>query len=572
MSFSLFGTGVYNGISIGYAHIIEPNILNVEHYLILPENIDEEIKRLEFAIQQVEHEIIQLKSELPKDSPEEISAFLNVHLLILQDHLLRNEPKKIIQQRRYNAEWAITQQLDDLLEQFDNIEDEYLRQRKFDVQQVVERIVKVLFNKDRLIPHIHNNAIIVSRDISPADMLQFKQQTFSGFITDVGGITSHTAIMARSMSIPAIIATNHASEIIQQNDLIILDGNLGIVIVEPDASIIDEYKWKQDQQNVERKRLERLRYKPTQTLDLTDIKLMANIELPSDALTIKASGAAGVGLFRSEFIFMHKESNDIPSENEQFEAYYQAVIALDGLPITIRTIDIGADKSIQELDHSASPLGLRAIRWSLSEPEMFRSQLRAILRASYYGPVQILIPMLSHCNEIKAVRKHLNICMQELRHANITFDENIKVGGMIEIPASAFALPMFFPYLDFISIGTNDLIQYTLAIDRTDTQVAYLYDHYHPAIIHLIAHIIQTANLANLPVSICGELAGEPNMTKLFLGMGLREFSMHSSQLLVVKEQVLKSDLLELKEKVKDILQTYDAYIIKEKIISMLEN
>jgi phosphoenolpyruvate-protein phosphotransferase (PTS system enzyme I) len=570
MSFSLFGTSVYNGISIGYAHIIEPNILNVEHYLILPENIDEEVTRLEFAIQQVEQEITQLKLELPKDSPEEISAFLNVHLLILQDHLLRNEPKKIIQQRRYNAEWAITKQLDDLLEQFDNIEDEYLKQRKFDVQQVVERILKVLFNKNRLIPHIHNNAIIVSRDISPADMLQFKQQTFSGFITDVGGITSHTAIMARSMSIPAIIATNHASEIIQQNDLIILDGNLGIVIVEPDACIIDEYKWKQDQQNVERKRLERLRYKPTQTLDLTHIQLMANIELPSDALSIKASGAAGVGLFRSEFIFMHKELDDIPSEDEQFEAYYQAVIALDGLPITIRTIDIGADKSIQELDHSTSPLGLRAIRWSLAEPEMFKSQLKAILRASHYGPVQILIPMLSHCNEIKAVRKHLAVCMQELRNANVHFDEHIKVGGMIEIPASAFALPMFFPYLDFISIGTNDLIQYTLAIDRTDTQVAYLYDHYHPAIIHLIAHIIQTANLADLPVSICGELAGEPNMTKLFLGMGLKEFSMHSSQLLVVKEQILKSDLIELKEQVKDILQTYDAYIIKEKIMKMM--
>jgi phosphotransferase system enzyme I (PtsI) len=287
-------------------------------------------------------------------------------------------------------------------------------------------------------------------------------------------------------------------------------------------------------------------------------------------MNIKATGAQGVGLFRSEFIFLHREDEEIPDENEQFEAYYQAVIALDGLPLTIRTIDIGgSDKTLHELDNSTSPLGLRAIRWSLAEPEMFKTQLRAILKASHYGDVQILIPMLSHCSEIKAARKYIQKCMGELRSQNIPFNENIKVGGMIEVPAAAFALPMFFPYLDFISIGTNDLIQYTLAIDRTDTQVAYLYDQYHPAIIHLIAHIIQTANLANIPVSICGELAGDPSMTKLLLGMGLKEFSMHPNQLLVVKEQILKSDLLELREKVQNVLTTYDPNLIKKNIMEI---
>jgi phosphotransferase system enzyme I (PtsI) len=569
MSFSLFGIGVYNGISIGHAYIIEPNILNVEHYLILPEQIDSEINRLESAMHQVEQELNTLKKELPKDYPEEMSAFLNVHVLILQDHLLRVIPKKLIQERRYNAEWAITEQLDTLLEQFDNIDDEYLKERKFDVQQVVERVVKALFDKNRHIPPIHNNAIIVSNDISPADMLQFKQQTFSGFITDEGGRTSHTAIMARSMAIPAIVGVNNSSKLIKQNDLIIIDGDRGVVIVDPDPSIIEEYKWKQDKQQLERKKLERLRYKQTQTLDRISIKLMANIELPSDAMNIKATGADGVGLFRSEFIFLHREDDEIPDEDEQFDAYYQAVIALDGLPLTIRTIDIGSDKTLHELDNSTSPLGLRAIRWSLAEPEMFKVQLRAILRASHYGEVQILIPMLSHCSEIKAARKYIRKCMDELRSQNIPFDEDIKVGGMIEVPAAAFALPMFFPHLDFISIGTNDLIQYTLAIDRTDTQVAYLYDQCHPAIIHLIAHIIQTANLANIPVSICGELAGDQTMTKLLLGMGLREFSMHPNQLLLVKEQILKSDIVELREKVQAILTTYDANLIKKGILEI---
>jgi len=568
MALSLFGIGVYNGISIGRAYILDPNILDVEHYLVLPDQIDNEISRLEIAIHQVEQELTSLKKDLPVGYPEEMLAFLDVHLLILQDHLLRNVPKKLIQERRYNAEWAITEQLEFLLEQFNNIDDQYLKERKFDVQQVVERVVKALSGQTKHIPLIINNAIIVSNDISPADMLQFKHQTFAGFITDVGGKTSHTAIMARSMAIPAIVGTINGSKLIRQDDLIIIDGDRGVVIVDPDQNIVDEYTWKQTKQQHELKKLERFRFIPTQTLDGTNIKLMANIELPSDAMNIKASGANGVGLFRSEFIFL-QDDYEMPSEDQQFEAYSQAVIALDDLPLTIRTIDIGSDKALHEVDTSSSPLGLRAIRWSLSEPDMFKTQLKAILRASAYGKVNILIPMLSHCNEIIATRNYLRKCMDDLHSRNIEFDKNIKLGGMIEVPAAAFALPMFFPYLDFISIGTNDLIQYTLAVDRTDTEVAYLYDQYHPAIVHLIAHIIQTAYLADIPVSICGELAGDPSTTKLFLGMGLKEFSMHPNQLLIVKEQILKADLKELKNKVQNILMTYDAKKIKEGILAL---
>jgi phosphoenolpyruvate-protein phosphotransferase (PTS system enzyme I) len=571
MAFSLFGIGVYKGISIGKAYLLDPNILGVEHYLILPDQIDAEVTRLENAISSIEDELRNLKKDLPIDCPEEMSAFLDVHLLILQDNLLCTAPKRLIQERRYNAEWALSEQLDNLLEQFDNIEDEYLRERKRDVQQVVERILKNLLGKHNQqdIPLIHNNAIIVSNDISPADMLQFKQQTFSGFITNLGGNTSHTAIMARSMAIPAIVGTEHASRLIQQDDIVIIDGHRGIVIINPDSTIIDEYTWKKAKQELELKKLERFRHIKTQTLDGKQIELLANIELPSDAMNIKISGADGVGLFRSEFLFFDRQQHSLPTENEQFEAYYKTIIALDGLPLTIRTIDIGSDKKIKDLDTSSSPLGLRAIRWSLAEPDMFKIQLKAILRASHYGNIQILIPMLSNCYEIKTTLKHIQKCKDDLRAENINFDDNIKIGGMIEVPAAAFALPMFAPYLDFISIGTNDLIQYTLAIDRTDRSVAYLYDHYHPAIIHLIAHIIQTADLLNMPVSICGELAGDPTMTRLFVGMGLTRFSMHPNQLLFVKEQVLKADSIELKEQLRDILTSYDADIIKNGILAM---
>ncbi len=566
MTFSLFGIGVYGGISIGRACIIDPSILNVEHYLILSEQINDEINRLENAIQSVEKELNNLKKELPKDYPEEMAAFLDVHLLILQDHLLRNIPKKLIKERLYNAEWAITSQLEYLFKQFNAIDDEYLKDRRFDIQQVVERVIKALSGKNKHIPHINNNTIVISHDISPADMMQFKNQIFAGFITEVGGSTSHTAIMARSMIIPAVVGVAKASRLIKQDDLVIIDGSRGVIIVDPDQSIVDEYTWKKAKQQHETKKLERLRFIPAQTIDGSNIKLMANIELPEDADTIKNNGLNGVGLFRSEFIFFDDE---LPNEEKQFEAYVKTVLALDGLPLTIRTIDVGSDKILAGNEHSSSTLGLRAIRWSLAEPDIFKTQLKAILRASSYGKVNILIPMLSNCDEIITTRNYIQKCMHELTKKNLSFDANIEIGGMIEIPAAAFALPMFARHLDFISIGTNDLIQYTLAIDRTDTEVAYLYDQYHPAIVHLIAHIIQTAQLINMPVSICGELAGDPASTKLFLGMGLREFSMHPNQLLIVKEQILKSDLNELKHKVKEILTSYDAKKIKQQILAL---
>ncbi len=565
--FCLFGHGVMNGIAIGKAYVLENDALRVEHYFIQAEQIADEIQRLEDALALAQSELKHLKQNLNDDAPEEMAAFLDVHLLILQDTMIVQAPKKLIRERLYNAKWAISHQTELLMAEFENMPDAYLRERKYDIQQVGEKILKA-FSKGHAQTQadiaLNNHTIIVAYDISPSDMLTFRRQLCAGFISDCGGKNSHTAILARSMNIPAIVGSALATELIRHDDCLIIDGQQGVVIVSPSQAIIEEYRWRAQEQLHQRKRLERLRYIPTQTMDGVPIQLMANIELPDDCTQVARSGLDGVGLFRSEWIFLDQAK--LPDEDTQFAAYYNATQILEDLPITIRTIDIGADKQLDAIDTSTSPLGLRAIRWSLAEPEMFQTQLRAILRASHFGKVSILIPMISHVEEIRAVRHHLNKVKQDLTQQNILFDANILVGMMVEIPAAAFALPMFFPYVDFISIGTNDLIQYMLAVDRTDSQVSYLYNPQHPAIIHTLAHIIQMAQLAQKPVAICGELAGDPHMTKLLLGFGLRCFSMHPQQFLAVKSHILHSDVHELKQKAFDILQTYDADKIKQLI------
>jgi phosphotransferase system enzyme I (PtsI) len=412
-----------------------------------------------------------------------------------------------------------------------------------------------------LVQNVHGTCdemIVVAHDIAPADMMQFKTQTFQGFVTDLGGRTSHTAIVARSLGIPAAVGVQHASALIRQDDLIIVDGDHGIVIVDPAPIVLEEYSYRQSEKALEQRKLQRLKFSPTQTLCGTRIELCANIELPDDAKAAVDAGATGIGLFRTEFLFMnHKDK--LPAEEEQFEAYKRAVELMNGLPVTIRTIDVGADKPLDSMssgdgyETAANPaLGLRAIRWSLSEPQMFLTQLRAILRASAFGTVKILIPMLAHAQEIDREAK------RQLDDAGLVYDPNVQVGAMIEIPAAAIALPLFLKRLDFLSIGTNDLIQYTLAIDRADNAVAHLYDPLHPAVLHLIAFTLREAKRAGVPVSICGEMAGDPALTRLLLGMGLTEFSMHPSQLLVVKQEILRSHVKTLEKPVADVLASFE--------------
>ncbi|WP_322058977.1 phosphoenolpyruvate--protein phosphotransferase [Paraburkholderia sp. J63] len=565
MPFTLHGIPVSRGIAIGRAYLIAPAALDVDHYLIEPPQIEGEIERFRAALALVEQELDALRADLAADAPTEMGAFIGVHLMILQDVMLVQETIDLIRTRRFNVEWALTEQLERLTRHFDEVEDEYLRERKADIEQVVERVLKALAGASPATLHGGcDEMIVVAHDIAPADMLQFKGQTFQGFVTDLGGRTSHTAIVARSLGIPAAVGVQQASALIRQDDLIIVDGDHGVVIVDPAPIVLEEYTYRQSEMALERRKLQRLKFSPTQTLCGAKIQLYANIELPEDAQAALDAGATGVGLFRTEFLFMnHKDQ--LPEEEEQFLAYRRAAELMNGLPVTIRTIDVGADKPLDSMgggdgyETAANPaLGLRAIRWSLSEPQMFLTQLRAILRASAFGMVKILIPMLAHAQQIDQTLDLIREAKRQLDDAGLAYDPNVQVGAMIEIPAAALALPMFLRRLDFLSIGTNDLIQYTLAIDRADNAVADLYDPLHPAVLQLIAHTLREAKRAGVPVSVCGEMAGDPQLTRLLLGMGLTEFSMHPSQLLVVKQEILRSQLKALEKPVADVLATYE--------------
>nr|WP_254208309.1 phosphoenolpyruvate--protein phosphotransferase [Burkholderia multivorans] len=568
VSFTLHGIPVSRGIAIGRAYLIAPAALDVAHYLIEANRIEAEVERFRAALDAVHRELEALRADLTDDTPSEVGAFIDVHAMILGDAMLVQETIDLIRTRRYNVEWALTEQLDLLTRHFDDIEDEYLRERKADIEQVVERVLKALAGAPSAAQALDGAAangtsemIVVAHDIAPADMMQFKTQSFQAFVTDLGGRTSHTAIVARSVGIPAAVGVQHASALIRQDDLIIVDGDQGIVIVDPAPIVLEEYSYRQSEKLLEQRKLQRLKFSPTQTLCGTPIALYANIELPDDAKAAVDAGAVGVGLFRSEFLFMHQK--EMPEEEEQFAAYKRAVEWMKGMPVTIRTIDVGADKPLEALDegYETAPnpaLGLRAIRWSLSEPQMFLTQLRAILRASAFGQVKILIPMLAHAQEIDQTLDLIREAKRQLDDAGLAYDPNVRVGAMIEIPAAAIALPLFLKRFDFLSIGTNDLIQYTLAIDRADNAVAHLYDPLHPAVLHLIAYTLREAKRAGVPVSVCGEMAGDPALTRLLLGMGLTEFSMHPSQLLVVKQEILRAHLKSLEKPTADVLAAFE--------------
>jgi len=568
MTFSVHGLAVARGIAIGRAVLVASSRVDVAHYFIKPDQVDGEIDRLKRAKEVVFQEVQRLQLALPKDAPTELAALLDVHLMLLQDELLAEGVAHWIRDRLYNAEWALTSQLDVVARQFDEMEDLYLRERKADLEQVVERVLRQLKGaptgvpqpavrrpgsqrqQDLLLEDTEDvPLVLVAHDLSPADMLQFKQSVFAGFVTDVGGKTSHTAIVARSLDIPAVVGARNASHWVKQDDWVIIDGDAGVMIVDPSPIVLAEYGFKQRQASLERERLSRLRLTPALTLDGQKIELLANIEMPEDATTALAAGAVGVGLFRSEFLFMGRAGH-LPGEEEQYQAYRRAVEGMQGLPVTIRTVDIGADKpldrNVRETAHLNPALGLRAIRWSLADPAMFLTQLRAILRAAVHGQVHLLIPMLAHGKEIRQTLALLARARAQLDGQGVAYGP-LKVGAMIEIPAAALTVPMFLSYFDFLSIGTNDLIQYTLAIDRADEQVADLYDPLHPAILHLVANTIAHGLAQDKSISVCGEMAGDPSLTRLLLGMGLRSFSMHPTQILAVKQVVLRSDTTRLK-------------------------
>jgi len=548
VSFALHGVGVSGGIAIGRAQLVSHATLEVAHYTIPAGRVESEIVRLDNALAEVRAELEGLHGSMTAgDAPAEFGAILDVHSMILSDPTLAEESKRVIAEQHCNAEWALTQQMNVLVAEFEEIEDAYLRERKADVVQVVERVLKRLLGKPGALvpPGAEQHTILVAHDLSPADVIQFKTHRYAGFITDLGGVTSHTAIVARSLAVPAVAATHNGRALIRENELLILDGTNHVVIVNPDKSVLAEYRLKQGELELGRAKLRRLKTKPATTLDGFTVELEANIELPGDLSQALDNGAVGIGLFRSEFLFLNREG--LPSEDEQFEAYRTVAAGMEGKPVTIRTFDLGADKHKEGLDGLARvapnpALGLRAVRFCLAEPRLFLTQLRAILRASHFGRVKILVPMLASVSEIDQTLALIAQAKETLREQGIPFDSGIQVGGMIEIPAAVLAISAFLAKLDFLSIGTNDLIQYTLAVDRADDAVSHLYDPMHPAVLKLIAMAIASANKVQVPIAACGEMAGDTQLTRLLLGFGLRNFSMHPAHLLSVKHRVLMSE------------------------------
>lgn len=558
---ALHGKGVAKGIAIGHAVIMGAALLEVKHHLIAPEDIDKECARLDHALQAVAADLDYIKDNLPEDAPMELAPVLTVHSMLLADPMLASEIKKIIQTRRYNAEWALSTQGQILAEQFSQMDDEYLRERASDVTQVIERVLSFLagvksFDIQNLPDHDEDDLpfIVVAHDISPADMLNLRAKHFAAFITDAGGPTSHTAIVARSMHVPAVVGMKNVRALVRDRELLIVDGDAGLVIVNPSPLILNQYRQKQRQQETEREFLLLQKDEPAVTIDGVTIQLEGNIELPEEAADVLAMGATGIGLYRSEFLFMNRDS--LPSEQEQYEAYSSVLKTMGDKPVTIRTLDIGSDKTLHdEATVAVNPaLGLRAVRYCLAHPEMFLTQLRALLRASVHGRLRILIPMISHMHEVQEVKRYLTQAQNELMAEGYAIGDKIELGAMVEIPAIAIAIEPFLKELDFVSIGTNDLIQYTLAVDRVDDEVVGLYDSVHPAVLRLIHNTIQAGDRAGKPVCVCGEMAGDTQYTKLLLGLGLKSFSMHPAHVPEVKQIVRQSHTNVLRTRVANTL------------------
>jgi len=557
MSFSVHGLSVGRGlggtgVAIGRAVRVLSSRANVAHYFITPDQAPTEVQRIRAAKNAVVDEMQRLQLSLSggvnSDAPHELSAIMDVHLMLLQDDTLAEGVRHYIEERHYNAEWALTTQLEVVAEQFDAMHDSYMRERKGDLEQVVERVLKQLQGSAQLTAihqANHESLILVAHDLSPADMIRFKSDVFSGFVTDVGGKTSHTAIVARSMGIPAIVGAKSASQLVCQDDWVIVDADASVLIVNPTDRILAQYRKKQADglaawhEHLASESRDIKQSTPLLAPDGTAITLLANIEMPGDTAAALAAGAQGIGLFRTEFLFMGRAI--LPDEEEQYAAYSEVVVAMKGMPVTIRTIDIGADKPLDASHgqacgaHTNPALGLRAIRWCLAEPAMFLTQLRALLRASVHGRIEVLIPMLAHESEIKQCLLMVDRARAQLDAAGVPYGV-IGLGAMIEVPAAALIAPTFMKYFDFLSIGSNDLIQYTLAVDRTDETVAHLYDSNHPAVQFLIESTIKQCVAAGKPISVCGEMAGDGSHTQALLAMGLRSFSMHPSQMATFKK------------------------------------
>lgn len=557
---ALYGQGVSSGIAIGKAYVLARERPEVPEYVLPQHLLTEEEKRFLAAVDAARRQLQEIRSHIPPDAPAETASFIDTHLLILEDRLVSEAPIELIRQRQYNAEWALKVQSDRLISVFDQMEDPYLRNKKTDVSQVVDRVLRNLLlpgeeEHETMAGNLEGH-IVIANDLTPADTVLLKHKDVSAFVTSLGGPISHTAILARSLGIPAVVAAHGATSYIHNDEALIVDGKRGAVLVSPLPEMISDYRRRQKEIIRHRRELETLKASEPVTRDGRHVALLANIELPEDIKLVEKVGAPGIGLYRTEFLFMNRQKP--PGEEEQFKAYAKVAKALPNRPITIRTLDLGADKQV---DGARSPttinpaLGLRAVRLCLQDTSFFRPQLRAILRASAFGQVRMMIPMLTSLDEVFRVLELVKEIKTELDHEGVRFDRSMPIGGMIEVPAAAVAADLFAMHLDFLSIGTNDLIQYTLAIDRVDNAVNYLYDPLHPSVLRLISMTIQAGKTAGIPVAMCGEMAGDTRYTRLLLGLGLSEFSMHPSALLEVKKIVRESSMAELEAFARQAMQ-----------------
>jgi phosphotransferase system enzyme I (PtsI) len=575
MPLALHGVGVSRGCAIGKTCLLQRNQPEITEYTIPEELIENEVKRFSDSLAKAKAQLMDIRARLPSALPADVTAFLDTHLLMLEDSILANAPITLIRTQRCNAEWALKIQRDLVMQVFEQMDDPYLRTRKDDIDHVVRRIYRILLAADANYGDLSGRLegrIVITDELSPADTILLQHQGVVAFVTEHGGPLSHTAILARSLGIPAVMGALSARRYLSDDELIVVDGQQGVVLAGLNETILEYYRWKQEEEQRQRLALIRLREQPAVTQDSVEIKLHANIELPEDAAAVRHVAAVGVGLYRTEFLFMNR--SDVPDEEEHLASYLHVIKTLQGKPITIRTIDVGSDKVVGGACR-ASPnpaLGMRAIRMCLKNPDLFRPQLRAILRASVFGEVRMMIPMLSNTQELFQVLRLIEDTKRELRKRGHRFNERLQIGAMIEVPAAAICASYFARHLDFLSIGTNDLIQYTLAIDRVDDQVNYLYDPLHPAVLHLIHTTIRAGHRANIPVSLCGEMAGDPHYTRLLLGLGLTELSMHPTNLLEVKRVIQNSHLGELTKLTKRILLTSDPYKLSQLLESITQD
>jgi len=567
---TLSGIAVSRGIAIGKARIQQHGQLDIVEYVLPAAHIDDEVRRFEHAVERARQQLQTIRAQIPADTPQDIAAFIDTHLLMLDDSALSSAPAELIRQHHCNAEWALKMQQDALVQVFDAMDDPYLKTRRDDVEHVVHRIQQLLLHEEQPPAGVENEQeearIVLAVDLSPGDMVLLHNQNVAAIVTERGGPLSHTAILARSLGIPAIVGVHHVHQYIRDGETIAVDANNGALLCGLDLKALAYYEQKQRKERKAQRELRKLKNEPACSLDGIDITLHANIELHEDIAAMRRAGVDGVGLYRTEFLFMNRDTP--PDESEQFEVYRSTIRRLKGAPLTIRTLDLGADKEmIPGSTISTNPaLGLRAIRLCLKEPDLFKPQLRAILRASAYGPVRLLIPMLTTPDELQQVLTLIQEQKTALLAEKKRFDDNIPIGGMVEVPAAAICADIFARQLDFLSIGTNDLMQYTLATDRIDETVSHLFDPLNPGVLRLIDGVIKAGREAGIPVAMCGEMAGDPSMTRLLLAMGLTEFSAPPGSLLEVKRLIRSSHIAKLQQHIKGLLAKHDSHAIRERI------